>query len=579
MTLERLANELLFEIFDYLPSFELLRCFQNLNLRFERLILDHFRTHQVDFRNASKEQLECVYREFLPPVMDSIVSLQLSNDDETPQQVQLFRHCHLQFDRFTHLASLSLHKIRSCQLIVDIISECKSLKTLKLIGCFFELNEQRIRSFLETVWSLEKLIDFHLDIEQRTTLPIPIPRTISFTIERLALVGFPCRLNQLASFSECTPRLRSLTMDFYPTVNETGLNVCLPTIEKLNLVFVNCQSDWLINLLTHLPNLIALKIEGLYTEIDGNQWKEIIEQYLPKLRKFQMKMGFSVSNQRERNEIIQSFKTKFWIEQHRWEVRCYQNVDQQSNMLFLQTWPYSFSQLDLLCEVNDNCSRSDLNDSYSYKKVKSLNLPQLVSETWIHSQSQWKFPQVRHLSIRIPYNDRLKIIFEQFHPLDSLDIWRTRNISDVIAIEQVQFALNHLPSISSIHFRSWTNESNEYLLPFLLLKPRWPILKINLLGYKHWFDRDQVIDFSRSLLCSHCELLMIQVKDSFTAIELIRTMKTLRSLIIQSLDDQENSSRYQGTGMCWNILTQNLPNCSIERDERFTTRIRIWIQH
>ncbi len=66
MSLESLANELLLDIFEYLPAVPLLRSFHGLNARFDKLIFTHFRTFRLDFRAASKRDVDIVCQVNLP---------------------------------------------------------------------------------------------------------------------------------------------------------------------------------------------------------------------------------------------------------------------------------------------------------------------------------------------------------------------------------------------------------------------------------------------------------------------------------------------------------------------------------
>ena len=113
MSFELLANELLLDIFEYLPAIQLLRAFHRLNIRFDNLIFTHFRKYRLDFRSASKEDFDIICQVNLPLITDQIVSLGLSDDDEIPQQIYLFRSYGWDLNQFPRLRSLSLEHIRS----------------------------------------------------------------------------------------------------------------------------------------------------------------------------------------------------------------------------------------------------------------------------------------------------------------------------------------------------------------------------------------------------------------------------------------------------------------------------------
>jgi len=77
-------------MFEYIPAVQLVRAFHRLNIRFDNLILTYFRKHRLDFREASKQDFDTICRVNLPLIIDHIISLGLSDGDETPQQIYLF---------------------------------------------------------------------------------------------------------------------------------------------------------------------------------------------------------------------------------------------------------------------------------------------------------------------------------------------------------------------------------------------------------------------------------------------------------------------------------------------------------
>ena len=91
MNLESLANELLLDIFEFLNNRHLLHAFYNLNHRFNNLLLTHFQTSQyLDFYSIAKCDFDIVSQEYIPLVANQITALRLSNDDETPHQINYF---------------------------------------------------------------------------------------------------------------------------------------------------------------------------------------------------------------------------------------------------------------------------------------------------------------------------------------------------------------------------------------------------------------------------------------------------------------------------------------------------------
>jgi len=82
MKFELLANEILLDLFEFLDAAYLLRAFSGINTRFGSLLFTHFHSYQLDFQLVSKSGFENLCQNYLPTIIDRIISLHLS-DDET----------------------------------------------------------------------------------------------------------------------------------------------------------------------------------------------------------------------------------------------------------------------------------------------------------------------------------------------------------------------------------------------------------------------------------------------------------------------------------------------------------------
>ena len=91
MSLELLANELLFELFEYFSSVDLFHSFNGLNGRFDSLLIEYFRSHKsIDFRLIFKEDLNIIRRRYLPLFLNDITRICLSDDDTNPNEIDIF---------------------------------------------------------------------------------------------------------------------------------------------------------------------------------------------------------------------------------------------------------------------------------------------------------------------------------------------------------------------------------------------------------------------------------------------------------------------------------------------------------
>jgi hypothetical protein len=580
MNLELLANELLLDIFDYCPAVQLLRAFHRLNTRFDNLISTHLRKHCLDFRKASKQDFDRVCQENLPLITDQIVSLGLSDEDEIPQQTHLFRSSGWNLNRFQHLRSLSLDHIRSGEIISEILLECPQLIHLNLTSCYFGRRQDDILRLMNSIWNLSKLIYCYLNLNFKYGLNMSTPTNVSSSMEHLSILGVSCHIGQLTHLCEHTPRLRYLVLDLSVTHGNEQIQTPILSINELNLVFVGVQDGVIENLLQHVPNLCQLKIETCYLDMDGYEWEEIIRNYLPKLKEFHLKMRFRVNDEKHKKDLMKSFQTRFWLEEHQWFVRYHYNLEDRSNMICLYTLPYSFSYLDIIFPVviKSTCPNDDNYGSYDHVQHLDYRSSSTNEDTIL---SNLNFPNITYLSVTLPINNHLLSIIKKLDQLSSLEVSRSKNMLDVDAQSQLQNILDHAPYLNSLKFSSWReaqqNSSMTVKLTPIILKTR-SIQRVNLCGYDFWFNDEECAQMSHSSLGRQCEILFIKVQNRTNILYLINSMRHLRALIVQSRDDNwtNYSSSIDDPYVQW--LEQNLPAmCSIKRDSRFVHCIRIWI--
>jgi hypothetical protein len=106
--LELVSNEVLIDLFEFLNVVNLFRAFYGLNNRFDRLIFTKLQRYHLDFRSIPKPEFEIVCRQYLPSILNRIISLRLSDGVETPNLSQLFLSCSRRINEFTQLKLLSI---------------------------------------------------------------------------------------------------------------------------------------------------------------------------------------------------------------------------------------------------------------------------------------------------------------------------------------------------------------------------------------------------------------------------------------------------------------------------------------
>lgn len=114
MQFEWLANELFLEVFKFLTTSHLYHAFHD-------LILEYFRTCDMDFRSISKFDFDIILQQYLTPMTDRITSLCLSDEDDTPGQIDQFSSHGFLIRQFINLRSLFINNIQSEKIMDKIM--------------------------------------------------------------------------------------------------------------------------------------------------------------------------------------------------------------------------------------------------------------------------------------------------------------------------------------------------------------------------------------------------------------------------------------------------------------------------
>ena len=286
MQLESLANELLLDFFEHISAVQLLRASHGLNSRFDKLLFIYFRAYHLDFRSVSKRDFDLMCRQHLPSIVDRVISLHLSDDDETPNLPNLFLSYGFILGQFTHLRSILLDNL-SRQDMENIASNCRSLPFLthlKITNVFFGERQYSVH-FLDNIWSLPKLTNLVVETRNSASYHFSTLTVLSSTIEYVTMESLHFSLGDLRQILEYTPRLRHLTGSLKPGRHTDPLPLVAPLITKLR-IRSSCSLVEMSSFFQNMPNFTHLSVTTLDFLLNGHQWKEIIVNHLPKLREF-----------------------------------------------------------------------------------------------------------------------------------------------------------------------------------------------------------------------------------------------------------------------------------------------------
>ncbi|CAF1042442.1 unnamed protein product [Rotaria sordida] len=242
---ESLANELLLYLFEFLDGIHLFRAFHNLNSRFNHLLFIHFRAYRFDFRSISKYEFDIICQYYLPSIIDQIISLTISDDDETPSQSEIFLSYNFTLDKFIHLQSLTLYSIQSFDKLDQLIFQCCQLPYLTHLYMIDGYNDGRkndIQFLINNIWSLPKLYYFYLNYHSSSKIWLNKISIISLSIEKLFIENITCTLQDLSHLFKYTPSLQYLNTTIHFNFEDEQIPiVTLSSITSLKLTFESVQ--------------------------------------------------------------------------------------------------------------------------------------------------------------------------------------------------------------------------------------------------------------------------------------------------------------------------------------------------
>lgn len=568
MKFDELPNELLFDLFEFLTIIDRFRAFHNINYRLNNLLFNHTQKYHLNFQLISKYDLKIICQDYLPFIINQIHSLYLSDADETPFLTEYLFSFGFTLDQFNYLKSLTLNHIDSLKQIFQMISHCYHLTHLFLIQCNFEHKEKDFQFIINTIWNLPKLIYCKLDCNIPGHRLLTYISTISQSIQYLSIKNIHCNFNTLSHLLKYTPNLQQLWTTIFCGSTSEQFQISNSSIISLNII-QKSSLNTLINLLENMITLCSLTIETSDIYLNGYDWENILNKYLPNLKIFQLKMNFELSKEINRENqidiLLDSFQTPFWVEKHRWFVQCDWSLSKLHQYAVLYTLPHIFNDFlyDNLCQ-SKSTSPSKQN-SYLYNCVNSLQYVEYEYHSSYSSSIQ--FLNIHHLYLTLPFHNRLWSLIPRLNQLTSLDV----RLNNKLAYYYLQTLLDHTSRLYSLTFRCLQNIS---LVLFHLKNSsirRLDFISMSTLPIGH-FNSFECDLLGKSSLGQQCNILLIKVQNRLNIIQLIEIMSNLRSLIIQCEDDNLGNNEL----IQW--LHEHLPSTySINRDLNEPSKIRLWI--
>ncbi|CAF1463797.1 unnamed protein product [Adineta ricciae] len=206
---EDFCSELIYEIFDYLDTYDVYQGFFYLNERFRNLCAHLHLVVQVDVLSTSKSVLQPYYDDFIAPNKHHIRSLHLLD----PLAVDLFVSSPtIDISQCLHLRQLVLCEIDTeclANLLVDLIS-LNHLTSLSIhVGC--GTNKSNI---YQSIFHLPVLKHCQLQFEENSSLDsLPMSSNLSSPIEYF-IINDNYDLNEVLTILSYVPELKRLSVRY-----------------------------------------------------------------------------------------------------------------------------------------------------------------------------------------------------------------------------------------------------------------------------------------------------------------------------------------------------------------------------
>lgn len=347
-----LPTELIYHILTFLEPIFIVRTLRCVCKRFYGIAksYDHF---QLNFKSIDKSDFHFLCN-FLRP--NQIETLVLSDDDETPGQIEYFLS-NFGIHRFSKLQILTLINIDDLHLKKFFKTLPKlSLKKLIIRGKDYIQNDNDIDTTdLASVLSMPTLRSFELQLLSFNLQRIDWPKN-----NRIQQLHIRCvTVDEFCSLLLFLPNLQDLTVEglLYSddiSVIKESLKDLVPGCELISLTLRDGQIpmavlDLLLSLTPTLQQLKLIRSISLseFVEQIAN-WESFVECKLPFLTDLKLFLvhsndfdhfggggGFGVPQIiLDPSTIIELFQTPFWIENKRWFVTCDHVVVSRSLILY-----------------------------------------------------------------------------------------------------------------------------------------------------------------------------------------------------------------------------------------------------
>ncbi|CAF0935853.1 unnamed protein product [Adineta ricciae] len=443
--LESLSNEIIYEIFDFLHSYDIYQAFFHLNTRFRQLCIHPNLSIAITNLSSKQKSFERYFNEFVVPYLYRIRSLDLTNlflVDLISKTTNHLSHC-------TQLQTVVLGELKVPYLTNILNNLSTELNLLSLTLCI-DVNSNCTQIYDRV---------FHFPVLKYCT----IHATVDNLFESLLISAKPtspieylninssCHLNHLHICLSHVPQLRHLLVESIHTVDNVDLQDYSRDFNQLTSVVLMLKKIDFQLFATfvdkHFRRLrkLTISVPDENDHIDAEQWQYLIVSFMPCLKTFDYQLGTlsCYSNEHiSHKTLLKTFQTSFWAERHwHFALESYLPTFQLKQEILYSTQPYTRRHFVL----------SDQADFINKEKVPFNYVDRvIIFDMAIPKNSNKYFPVATELAI---YDRHSAVVdehlYENLHLILSLtQITRLIVDDDLIKYKDL---LNLLCSLINLH--------------------------------------------------------------------------------------------------------------------------------
>jgi hypothetical protein len=340
--------------------------------------------------------------------------------------------------------------------------------------------------------------------------------------------------------------------------------------------------DPTIAFLKSLPNLFSLTLEINIAILNGYDWRTLLVNHLPKLKNFRLRMSFNFPTNgnliTHTDQLVDSFRTPFWIEEHQWFIRCDCYLAKRVSRGVLYTLPCAFKQPSYINTYYSVSTKPNDDECYSHRNVHVVD-QRIIKLDSVQNLKlvNLRYPNIRRMELTFPLIDDFNFFDHfSFNRLISLTV----TLNNHFSYDQLQTFLHRTPQLYALRFSSFGG-SIEGL--FQLTSPSIRRLDLIMTQWRHRlvFNHENCLNLIHSPLGCQCEVLLIELENRHDIVQLVGKLCHLRVLICRlEYNNYLNygvftSKKSEGL-MPW--LKKNLsPKCSITVNSDRQSMISMWI--